>query len=188
MKSHIAKKLIIYIVLFSSLITLLITSLQLYTEFKYDVKGINQKLEQIKSSYKKSISQSLWVSDLKQLQIILNGITDLPDIGFAKVTTSDNESITSGLVPTEEIIEYSIALEHRYNNVLIDIGEFTVIASLTGVYDRLFNRLWIILLSNALKTFFVGIFIYFLFYSLIGRHLNQIVNYVKMIRRSMVVH
>ncbi len=179
MKSHIAKKLIFYIVLFSSLITLLITSLQLYTEFKYDVKGINQKLEQIKSSYKKSISQSLWVSDLNQLQIILNGITDLPDIEFAKVTTSDNESITSGLVPTEEIIEYSIALEHRYNNVLIDIGEFTVIASLTGVYDRLFNRLWIILLSNALKTALVAIFIYFIFSQLVTKHLTKISEFSK---------
>ncbi len=181
MKSYIARKLIIYIVLFSSAITLIITAIQLYTEFQYDVKGINQKLEQVKTSYQDSITHSVWVSDRKQLQVILDGITVLPDIVYAKVTkitASNKENIISGTLPpadsSAENIELKIDLNYLYNNKSINIGQLVVTASLAGVYSRLLNRLWIILLSNALKTALVATFIYFLFSRLVTRHLTKI--------------
>lgn len=174
MKSNIAKKLIIYTVLFSSAITLIITSIQLYTEFQYDVKGINQKLEQIKISYKQSITHSLWVYDREQLQAILNGITELPDIVYSSISTKDSADIISGRIPDGEKIESQNQLNYLYNNKNLNIGKLTVIASLTDVYSRLLNRLWVILLSNAFKTSLVAVFIYFLFSRLVTRHLSRI--------------
>lgn len=174
MKSHIARKLIIYTVLFSSAITLIITILQLYTEYQYGVKNINQSLEQIKVSYQKVITQSVWLSDKKQLQIILNGITELPDIVYSEINTENNTNITSGFIPPSENIKFNIDLVYEYNNTPLKIGEFRVIASLNDVYAQLLNRLWIILLSNALKTSLVAIFIYFLFSHLVTRHLVKI--------------
>jgi len=174
MKSNIAKKLIVNTILFSSAITLVITAMQLYTEFKYEVKGINEKLEQIKVSYKKSITQSLWISDRNQLQIILNGITELPDIIYSKVQSDSDVDIVSGAMSNGETIEYKMDLHYLYNNRNIYIGSFTVSASLTDVYNRLLNRLWIILLSNALKTSLVALFIYIIFFKLVTRHLTKI--------------
>jgi PAS domain S-box-containing protein len=174
MKSNIARKLIIYTVLFSSVITLIITILQLYTEFRYDVKSINQSLDQIKISYLNSITQSVWLSDKEQLQIILNGITELPDIVYAEISTENNTNIFSGLIPQSDIINFNTELNYTYNNKQLKIGEFKVTASLKDVYSRLLNRLWVILFSNALKTSLVAVFIYFLFSSLVTRHLTKI--------------
>lgn len=178
MKSYIAKKLIVYIILFSSVITLIITATQLYIEFRYDVKGISQKLEQIKTSYQDSITHSVWVSDRKQLQVILDGITELPDVVYAKVIISDHNEVVSGSsLPagsSNESIKFNIDLNYLYNNKKINIGKFAVTASLAGVYSRLFKRLWTILLSNALKTSLVAIFIYFIFSRLVTRHLARI--------------
>ncbi len=179
MKNNIANKLILYTILFSSVITLIITALQLYTEFQYDVKGINQKLEQIKISYKESISHSVWLLDTEQLQVILDGITELPDIVYAKVTTGDNTDIISGVIGSSEYIEFNVALNHQYNGQNINIGQFTVIASLADVYQHLLKRLWVILLSNALKTSLVALFIYFLFSKLVTRHLTRISNFIE---------
>ncbi len=174
MKSHIARKLILYIVLFSSVITLVLTALQLYLEFQYDVNGINQKLEQIKVSYKKSITQSAWVSDKKQLQVILDGITKLSDIAYAEVNVSDTKKIKSGSFSDKDGINITMNLNYSYNKQNINIGTFTVVATLKGIYKQLINRLGVILLSNALKTFLVAIFIYFIFVNLVARHLTKI--------------
>ena len=174
MKSYIARKLILYTVLFSSAITLIITTAQLFTEFQYDVKDINKRLEQIKTSYQESITQSVWVSDKEQLQTILDGITELPDIVYSQINTDDNENIISGVLPQGESIEFKIDLHYSYNGQDIHIGKFIVVASLDDVYHRLINRLWVILLSNALKTALVVLFIYFIFSRLVTRHLSKI--------------
>ena len=174
MKNNIARKLIIYTILFSSVITLVITALQLYTELQYDIKGINQSLQQIKTSYQKSLTQSVWVADKNQLQVILNGITELPDIVYSSIRNENDENISSGFIPNAETIEFKTDLHYNYNNTNLKIGEFTVVASLTDVYSRLINRLWIILLSNALKTSLVAVFIYFLFFNLVTKHLTKI--------------
>lgn len=183
MKSYIAKKLILYIILFSSFLTLLITAIQLYIEFQYDVKGIHQKLAQVQTSDQQSITQSVWLSDKKQLKIIIDGITALPDIVFAKVSFSKGKDIVSGDASIESQAEKSIKLviplQYEYNSANLNIGEFTVIASLSDVYSRMINRLGIILLSNALKTSLVALFIYFIFVQLVTRHLTKISNFTE---------
>ena len=177
LKSKIARKIIVYTVLFSSGITLLITSIQLYNEFQHDVTGINQKLNQIKISYKKSITDAVWVSDTNQLQTILNGITELPDIILSKVESKNTIGVSSGISSEDEVVTAKVELNYFYNNKEIHIGDLTVVASLIDVYKRMYNRLWIILLSNALKTALVVIFIYFLFARLVTRHLTTISDY-----------
>jgi len=53
-----------------------------------------------------------------------------------------------------------------------------VTVSLSGVYQRLMDRVLIILLAQSIKTLFVSIFILILFYYLITRHLNNLAKYV----------
>ncbi|HEC13859.1 MAG TPA: response regulator [Acidiferrobacteraceae bacterium] len=174
MKNKIARKLITYTIFFSSAITLIITALQLYGEFRYDVKGINQKLEQIKISYIEGITHAVWLSDRKQIRLILEGITELSDIAYSEVMSTHSKKIKSGSIPKGDSIEFKVDLRHPYNNNNIYIGKFSVVASLVGVYDRLLKRLWVILLSNALKTTLVAVFIYFIFARLVTRHLSHI--------------
>ncbi len=174
MKNKIARQFIVYIVLFSSIITLLITAVQLYGEFNYDLKGVQQRLQQIKLSYKESITEAVWISDRKQLQLILEGIRELPDIIYAEVNYGEANKIYAGSYPEGEIVEFKVDLIYEYNNKNIIIGHALVTASLDSIYSRLWNRLWIILLSNGFKTALVAVFIYFLFYQLIARHLSAI--------------
>ena len=54
-----------------------------------------------------------------------------------------------------------------------------VVASLDGVYNRLWDKLLVILTSQAVKTFFVSGFIFILFYMLIGRHLLTLASYAE---------
>jgi len=178
-RGRIARQLILYTVLFSSLITLVETAVQIYGEYRRDISGIDHRLEQIKTSYLQGITEAVWVADHTQLQLMLEGIQALQDIEYAGVVVDDRVYVSSGELHGHNVITLETDLLHDYRGVQQTIGHFTVQADLEAVYLRLWNRLWIILVSNAIKTFLVALFIYTLFDKLVTRHLHRIAEYAE---------
>ena len=197
---QIAKKLIVHIIFFSTLITIFATGVQLYIEYKRDISVIDARHNQIKVSYLDSIAGSVWIYDWEQLQIQIEGIKELPDIVYVAVTTGSeikdtknsknerikdahqddaNKNIYSGKFHEEDTIKQVFPLSYNHLESEIQIGHLTVISSLTGVYARLWDRVWIILISNGFKTFLVAIFMYFIVVNLVTRHLYKISSFAR---------
>ena len=59
------------------------------------------------------------------------------------------------------------------------VGTLLAVASLDGVYQRLLNRILIILANQGLKTFVVSMFILLIIHHLVTRHLVQISKFFK---------
>ena len=78
----IAVSLLYRILLFSTLITLMSTALQLYFDFRRGVSGIEERFDEIRVSTVPSMSNSLWVVDHDQLRLLLNVAEPrpLPDV------------------------------------------------------------------------------------------------------------
>ena len=170
-----SRQLIITIILFSSLITLILTAIQLYLEYHRDTGAIDARLQQVESSYQRSIENAIWDLDKKQVQIQIDGIRELPDIEYAEITTDGGLFLSSGTkTPSEKIRVRQYDLSHMQENTNYPLGELTVVANLQGAYDRLLNRLGTVLLSNALKTFLVALFITFLLKRRVIRHLENV--------------
>ena len=85
LRSGIGRRFILYILLFSSVITFMGTGLKLYLDYDRDLKLIHTSLKQVESSYLHSITNSLWVTDDELLHIQLEGIMRLPDMQFIEV-------------------------------------------------------------------------------------------------------
>lgn len=178
-RGGIARTLIIFIVLFSSLITLVTTAIQLYFEYAHDIDLIERRFDQVRNSYQNSIEASVWVFDRHQLQIQLDGIAQLPDIIYAEAVVDSGIMASSGTSETTNVLEHRFALSYEHRGRVIETGELKVVASLAGVYERLLDRFVFILVSNGVKTFFVAIFIFFLFDYLVTRHLKRISGYAR---------
>lgn len=178
-RGQIARRLILYTVLFSSLITLVATAIQVYGEYLQDVDGIDLRLQQIKKSHLQGISESVWVADHTQLQLMLAGVQSLQDIEYVEVRVNGEIFESSGVESQGEVITLSTNLVHSYRGSDQTIGHLTVQASLEGVYLRLWKRIWVILVSNAIKTFLVALFMYVLFDKLVTRHLHHIAGYAE---------
>jgi methyl-accepting chemotaxis protein len=70
-------------------------------------------------------------------------------------------------------------LIYVYNDRDVHLGELRVVASLKGVYARILDRVWVILCVQAVKIFLVSLFIVFLFYRLVGKHIITMASYVE---------
>jgi len=176
--NHIAKRLILYLILFSSLITLVLTAIQLYTEYRGDVNEIDENLNQIRVVYIQSLAEAVWVTDRNQVQALLDGLRKMRDIEYAEVIVENKLYQKSGDPVKSGVISFKQKIVYPYKNQLVEIGELNVQASLDGVYTRLLKRAGIILVSNALMTFVIALFVFYLFKNLITRHLDKITEFV----------
>lgn len=178
LKSKISKVLVIYIVLFSSAITLILTAIQLRLDYNDGIKFIHQRINQVKLTNIDSITQSLWTLDHSSIQIQLDGLSRINDIIYVKITSHDDELIAeAGEISTQNTISKSITLSQKYRDKDTYLGTLTIIATKENVYQQLLDTFIVILISQAIKTFLVSIFILFLFYYLVTRHLEKIAEY-----------
>ena len=180
----IARHLLLYIIIFSSFVTLLATSLQLYTDYQRDLDVINSRLNEIEGGYIGSISASLWNLDIKQLELQLDGIKHLPDIKAVEIREHNEEfskplHLIRGEKSTRNIIVRTYPILHNVSGETREIGTLTIQVSLTEVYQRLWDKAIVILLSQGIKTFLVSLFTLYIFYYLVTHHLTTIANFLR---------
>ena len=173
-QSPIGRRLIIYIVLFSSFITLFITAVQLYRDYNIDIEHIHDELEQIENVHLESLTSALWTSNTKLLQTSIEGILKIRDMQYIEIRDEQKVWARAGEIKGTNSIQRHFPMLYHHRNKDIKIGTLTVSVTLDGVYQRLLEKVWVILISNGIKTAFVSLFIYFLFYRMVARHLTTI--------------
>jgi PAS domain S-box-containing protein len=178
-KSRIASRLIVYVVLFSSLITLATTALQVFLDYRHDRDTIESYMRQIESSYLSSLVNSVWVSDETQIRSQIEGLARLPDMEYLGIRVDGAPKWVTGERRSKYVIAAEFPLVQSYKGRDITIGVLETVASLDAVYDRLIGKVAIILAGNAFKTFLVAGFMLFLFQVLVTKHLNRMAAHVR---------
>ena len=162
-RGSIGLRLVVAVLLFSSIVTLTLTALQLYLDYDREVSSIETRLDEIGRSYFGSIGQSLWNLDQSQLELQLNGILRLPDIQAAEVSEiADRPNplrVAVGRRGSGSLITRRYPLYYVVQGAKRQIGVLYVEATLTEVYRELLTRALVILASQAAKTFLVSFFI-----------------------------
>ncbi|MGO8913251.1 MAG: ATP-binding protein [Bradyrhizobium sp.] len=178
----IAVRLLVSVLLFSSAVTLTLTALQLYLDYKRDVAAIDVRLDEIQQGYAESLAESLWNLDTNQLQLQLAGIRRLPDITLVEVRETDpardSPVVAAGEPGARSLVVREFPLSHVVDSVSQPFGTVRVEASLTRIYHELVERALILLLIQGAKTFLVSLFILYIFYQLVTRHLLSIARFV----------
>ena len=182
----IAQRLLVLILLFSSVITLIATAVQLYIDYSQEISVIEQRLDDIESSYMGSLSASLWNMDVDQLTLQMQGMKGLPDIQAVEIY-ENNELIETPLQLTAGSRHDEASISRHLPIFLSDgsenrqLGTLYVEASLVQVYQRLTNKALVILFTQGIKTFLVSLFILLVFYWLVTRHLMSIAQFFSMV-------
>ncbi len=178
LRNGVALRLLLFVLLFSGAVTLVLTAVQLYLDYRFDVGAIEQRLAEVEKGYLSSLAEGLWQLDQRQLGLQLKGIASLPEVTYAAVIETGNAVqpvvVTTGTEGAGAVVRREVPIVYAAEDGQRQIGRFVVEASLAGVYDRLFQNVLVILVSQGAKTFLVSAFIVFVFYRLVGRHLFQI--------------
>jgi PAS domain S-box-containing protein len=176
--SGVGVRLLIGVLLFSGLVALLLTAIQLYIDYRRDVAAIETRLSRIGESYLDSLAEGLWSLDEKQLRLQLDGIFRLPDIRVVEVrdagTTNNPLVIKLSRTAEKSAFARDFPLLHKVEGQDRVIGTLHVEATLANVYQRLADAALTILLGQMAQTFLVSLFTLYIFHYLVTRHLSAI--------------
>lgn len=178
-RNGIARRLIVAVVLFSAIITLIISAFQLYRDYQRDLSVIDARLQQIDDVNLKTLSNSLWVADQQEMKTHLEGILRLPDMQYLEIRENEKLWASVGKAKTKNVITRSYPMYHNYRGERQIIGQLNVTATLEHVYERLIDKAIVILISNGIKTFLVAGFILIIFQHMVTRHLIKIADFAQ---------
>ncbi|MEH6651720.1 MAG: ATP-binding protein [Motiliproteus sp.] len=179
-ENPLAVRLLAYILLFSSVITLLSTALQVYLDYRNDLSVIDDRILQMETTSLDNLTSDVWLINGKQIQDQLNDLYQLPDMHYLQLDTQLDERFSAGNPPHPgtPLISRSYSLEHvtpegeRYA-----LGTLQIHISLERVYRHLKEQILVILASQGVKTFLVSIFILYIFWKLVTQHLGTLSRY-----------
>jgi signal transduction histidine kinase len=175
----ITRRLIIYIVLFSSLITLIITIFQLHDEYVNGIDNVKAQITQVETLSLPGLTENLWNLYADQIQVQLDDLIHHPDLRYLEIRSRGKTLASSGAFSSENSISQTLPIIYNRNDEVIPLGELLIVASVERVYQNIIDRIIVILFSNASKTGLVSIFIFFIFQFLVTRHLEKICEHIQ---------
>lgn len=192
-ENPIAARLLGLIIISSSIITLVAILLQLHSNFNDDVAALEKRLDQVRISTLASITKSLWGFDQEQLNIQINSVLAVDDVVQVKVVWHDWNNSEQTLVASNNTYDPK-ELENKRSQFLVrsyplvyedastpeqQLGTLTVTASLSSIYDKLWERAFFTALVQGTKTLVIALFIVWLVHTLLTRHMKTIANYAR---------
>jgi len=175
----IARRLMLALIVFSSLITGIITAVELTIDYRADIRGIDERIESIRKVFLPSLTESVWVAERTQIQTQLDGLLNLADIEFIGIDSEGKQKWFAGARKSDRQIERVLPLLRMHRGQEVNIGELHVVASMDNVISRLWSKLIVTLVSNGIKTLLVTAFMLLLFQAMVGQHLEHISGYLK---------
>jgi PAS domain S-box-containing protein len=176
-------RLLIRVLFFSSVITLLLTLAQLYLDYRSDVRAVDQRMSEIDTGYRQSLGEGLWRLDERQLQLQVDGILRMPDIRYVELREATDQAapliVTAGSHQTNPAARHEFRIFHTNRGHEQLLGTLVVEADFGQIYRRLLDTVLVIMVSQAIKTFFVSLFMLLVVYKLITRHLTEIATSIR---------
>jgi len=173
----IATAVLLRVVLFSTLVTLILTVVQLSLSYQSERQRLESRFGEIDQATSRSLSESLWALDTQLIQTQLDGILRLPSMRAAEVRESNASghglTVFRGERQTARAVVKEFPLACCGENPQV-IGLLRIEATLSDIYRDVAAQAIVILLGNAAKTFVVALFILFIVHRLVTRHLLDI--------------
>jgi signal transduction histidine kinase/DNA-binding response OmpR family regulator len=159
-------------------LALITSGIQLYSNYRRDLSTIDLVFAQIEQTHLDSLANSLWQMNETQIRLQLNGMLRLPDVEFVVVNGNAGEYFEAGQKSTGPGITRHYALRDKTSREAT-LGTLSVHVGLAGVYSRLIDAGLVILVTNAVKTFVISLFILFITFRWVTRHLGQMARYAR---------
>jgi PAS domain S-box-containing protein len=175
---RLGRKLLFWILLGSTLFTVLGTVVQLTFDYRNDKDAMLAQLEQIRTSRLSSLTSALWHLDEAQVLVQLEGVLEMRDIMYAEVITPEGIRYFRGQQAEEKnLYVRKFPLQYRAMDRIDLIGTLIVAADKSALQRRLRDKILVIGITQGVQIFLVAVLVVFIFYVLVTRHLRRMALY-----------
>jgi signal transduction histidine kinase/HPt (histidine-containing phosphotransfer) domain-containing protein len=176
------RRLLLFILLFSLCFTVLASTVQLYFEYRREMREIDSRMELIRAGYLASLERSLWDLNQEQLNVQLRGLVDFSDVARVHLTSPDFDVLQGNPDPVGPLRIERFELDYQPpSGPVRHLGQLEVSTDLGAVHQRLYatgltSLLWMSVFLCGLAVALSG-----LFYRLVTRHLQVMAEFARRI-------
>jgi hypothetical protein len=110
---------------------------QLYFEYRREMRDIDGRMELIRAGYLASLERSLWDLNQEQLNVQLRGLVDFSDVARVRLNSDDFTLLQGDPAPTGPLRVERFALDYQPPSGPRHLGELEVSIDLGAVHQRL---------------------------------------------------
>ncbi len=194
-RNPIATRLMVLILLISTLLAAAVVCLQVYLAYEDDMAELESRLDQVRISTLPSITKSLWSFDEEQLQVQIRSVLEVADVVQVTVLwrdwNDDEQAMMASSLDkeldldtvdriTRQVMVKEYPLVYRAEGVPDQaLGTLVVTVSLASVYEKLYQRAWITGGVQMTQALLVSVLILWLVRYLLTRHIEAIATYTR---------
>ncbi|MGE5517778.1 MAG: ATP-binding protein [Bacteroidota bacterium] len=175
----VARRLLIRLAALGVVLAVLTAGLQLYLEYQRDLAAVTTRLDEIEKSYLPSVRETAWLYDNERLQILVEGIDNLPGIAQARVVTPEGQVLAQSGTPATEPLTRSFDLIHDYSGQRVVLGQLVVSAGLETLRATATERMGVTLAANMVLLAAIATLLYWQVHALVSGRLGAIAAYAR---------
>lgn len=174
-----AARLLIYVLLFSVVLSLLATGLQLVGELDARTTELNASQKRAADLVSGSLANNIWLLNYSEVSNTLDILARLPDVAHAQITVTDGEVYSAGQPPNGHAIQNSFPLTYQRpdSRENLALGTLTLVTSAEYAYQQLMDRAKLTLLFQSIVVMFGTLGLLMIVRLTLSRHLETMARY-----------
>ncbi|MBU2874774.1 response regulator [Marinobacter salexigens] len=174
-----AMRLLAYVLLFSLIISLVATGVQMIGEFERRKSDLQETQKRAAGLVSGAMSNNIWLMNFSEVANSLDDMRAVEAIHYARVVTSTGEQFTTGSYPEGRVISQTFPLIFNRSTFRgpEDVGTLTLTSSVEQVYSDLRNRALINLLFQSIVVMLGTLGLVVIVRLMLSRHLESMADY-----------
>lgn len=176
-KNPLTRRILVSIILASTVFATLVTGLHLYVNFIEGSRALDVRLRDAESTFLPPLVDAVWRIDKPLIVLNLNSIAQLPFINYLVLNSPHLASIGVGEKsdgPFQEMQRYQ--LSYQDGMITTNVGELIIQVDRHALYENLGREALVLLALNALKTLIVSLIILSILDRMLFRYLQRLRN------------
>ncbi|MBK6907048.1 MAG: EAL domain-containing protein [Rhodocyclaceae bacterium] len=178
-RNGLVKRLLFILIVSSALITMLITSGDLYLRYHSELRQIEADFAFIADIYLPALEESVWAHEERIIVTQLDGLLRLPNVSYLSIAVEGKTRWTAGKRDATSELVRTMPLRYGPGEKKREIGQLTVVASKDKMVAALWAHLTHTLIVNAIKITLLCLFMLVVFELLVTRHLDRLGRFFK---------
>ena len=168
------------VIAFTFFIAALISGLQIYSAYRTALNDAQKQFVDIEKGYLPSLAAGMWSVDQVRIDTLLDGIAQLPDVGFIELRDELNQRWVRRHPDYQTVLfSRSFPITHREVAEEFNLGELTVVLMPNGINAQLIKTAKSIAITTSITLFSTVFFVLFLVRHWITRHLDTMADYAQ---------
>ncbi|SMF25140.1 signal transduction protein with periplasmic or extracellular sensor domain [Pseudobacteriovorax antillogorgiicola] len=182
LQPSVANQLMLWIIVSSFVVTLGVSTVQLYFDFRASIESLEEDLQEIQRTMVPSLTRSVWLMDREQIHVGMKGLLLYDKIVTVKIEAEDGSVFELGETDSEEIKEKTFAMEFKNQEQAWKLGTIVLQVDMAPIYRNLWREGGDILFNNLILVATIVFIVIWFTRFLIAQPLSILANHARGIR------